>query len=273
MIAHVRRAFRGSGSTRPSRTDTSGRCSLPPPTRECARIRRAARDVTAPGNGAGDSVLRRARRRPHRVRDGRRGIPARQDAKGWARRELPPDELARRQAMLTLVKQGWGQDNPAYRQLFTSLFMPEGTLEQMRWFNDLQRVSTSPENAARLQVEFGRIDVLHLLSQVAAPTLVLHARGDDVVPFEAGREVAAAIRGARFVPQPARATSSARSSPAASQRIRPSVITGRRRCGRRWKPFKRASGPRPAGHAGQPADYRGADRAPNASRTSSRVWE
>jgi pimeloyl-ACP methyl ester carboxylesterase len=120
-------------------------------------------------------------------------------ARGWAKRESP-EEIERRQAQLTLVKLGWGQDNPAFRQLFTTLYMPDAPPEQMQWFNDLQRVSTSPENAARLLTELGDIDVSELLPQVKVPTLVLHSRNEAAVPFEEGRRLAALIPGARFVP-------------------------------------------------------------------------
>lgn len=121
-------------------------------------------------------------------------------ALGWAKRGAPPEEIEQRQAQLTLIKLGWGQDNPAFRQLWTTLYMPDATPEQMRWFNDLQRVTTSPENATRLFRELGNIDVLNLLPQVKVPTLVLHCRSEVVVPFEEGRRLAALIPGARFVP-------------------------------------------------------------------------
>ncbi|MCA1573855.1 MAG: alpha/beta hydrolase [Acidobacteria bacterium] len=121
-------------------------------------------------------------------------------ALGWAKRGAPAEEIERRQAQLTLTRLGWGQDNPAFRQLWTTLYMPDATPEQMQWFNDLQRVSTSPENAARLFRELGNIDVLDLLPQVKVPTLVLHCRSEAVAPFEEGRRIAALIPGARFVP-------------------------------------------------------------------------
>lgn len=104
------------------------------------------------------------------------------------------------QALQTLISQGWGQENPAFRQVFTSRFVPGATMEQMQWFNDLQRVTTSAENAARLWQAFGEIDVSSLVSQVTAPTLVLHCRDDAAVPFEEGRQLAMSIPGARFVP-------------------------------------------------------------------------
>jgi len=120
-------------------------------------------------------------------------------AVGWAK-GLPEEAVEEYRAQIQLTRMGWGRDNPAYRQMFTSQFIPEATPEQARWFNELQRNSTSPENAAQFQTEFGKIDVQDLLPQVRVPTIVFHAQGDKVVPFEAGRRVAAGIPGARFVP-------------------------------------------------------------------------
>ena len=119
-------------------------------------------------------------------------------AAGWARRSEADRE--RGNAIVELVRQGWGQDNPAFRQLFTSQMMPGATAEQMSWFNELQRNTTSPENAARLRLAMGDIDVRDLLPRVTTPTLVLHARRDVVAPFDGGRKMASLIPGARFVP-------------------------------------------------------------------------
>jgi class 3 adenylate cyclase/pimeloyl-ACP methyl ester carboxylesterase len=121
-------------------------------------------------------------------------------AKGWAKRGLPQDYIEERQALAKLTEIGWGRNNPAYRQIFTSMFVPEATTEQMHSFNDLQRMSTSPQLAAKLWIEFGNIDVLDLLPRVKVPALVLHSRHDALVPFEAGRQLAASISGARFIP-------------------------------------------------------------------------
>jgi pimeloyl-ACP methyl ester carboxylesterase len=103
------------------------------------------------------------------------------------------------EALVTLVRHGWGRTNPAFRQIFTSKFLPDATSEQVRWFNDLQRNSVSSENAARILRAMAAIDVTHLLAQVRVPTLVLHCRHDAAVPLKAGREMAAGIPGARFV--------------------------------------------------------------------------
>ena len=108
------------------------------------------------------------------------------------------DEESETQAKLMEI--GWGRSDPAFRQFFTSQFLPEGTPEQHRWFNELARVSTSPQNAARMLREFDRIDVSSLLPEVRCPTLVLHSTGDLRVPFDEGRIIAGGIAQARFVP-------------------------------------------------------------------------
>lgn len=108
-------------------------------------------------------------------------------------------EIMNSEAIATLMLQGWGQENPAFRQMFTSLFIPGGTAEQMQSFNDLQRITTSPENAVRLRRTVDEIDIVNLLPLVKAPTLVLHCRNDAVQPFDEGRKLAAGIPGARFV--------------------------------------------------------------------------
>jgi pimeloyl-ACP methyl ester carboxylesterase len=134
-------------------------------------------------------------RHPHRVR---RLIVYGGYAAGWRMRATPA-EVARRQAMLDLTREGWGLDNPAFRQMFTSLFLPHSSQEQQAWFNELQRITTSPENAEMLQRVLSRIDVRALLGKITAPTLVAHTTMDAVVPFEAGRGIAARIPGARFM--------------------------------------------------------------------------
>jgi pimeloyl-ACP methyl ester carboxylesterase len=120
-------------------------------------------------------------------------------AKGWLHQN-DPAELARRHALSTLVLEGWGQESPVFRQIFTSLFIPDADAEQTEWFNDLQRITTSPQNAYRLANIFGKIDIRHLLADVRVPTLVLHTRGDARVKFIEGQELASGIKGAKFVP-------------------------------------------------------------------------
>jgi pimeloyl-ACP methyl ester carboxylesterase/DNA-binding winged helix-turn-helix (wHTH) protein len=109
------------------------------------------------------------------------------------------EDIAQADAMLTLMRTGWGQENPAFRQTFTSMFVPGGTLQQMSWFNDLQRNTTSPENAVRIRLVSDTLDVSGLLDQVKAPTLVLHCHDDAIQSFEQGLRLASGIAGARFV--------------------------------------------------------------------------
>jgi DNA-binding winged helix-turn-helix (wHTH) protein/pimeloyl-ACP methyl ester carboxylesterase len=111
-------------------------------------------------------------------------------ARGWSRRGSP-EGIARSDALVTLMRQGWGQENPAFRQIFTSLFVPDATAEQVQWFNDLQRISASPANAVRLRQAVDNIDISDLLPRVSVPTLVLHCRDDAVQPFDEGRRLAA----------------------------------------------------------------------------------
>jgi len=119
---------------------------------------------------------------------------------GFMKRARTPAEQEAQEAMTTLMRVGWGQDNATFRQLFTSQFIPGATKEQADWFNELQRISISPEMAIRNREVTSAIDVTALLPQVSVPTLVLHARDDTLVRFEAGRRMAAGIPGARFVP-------------------------------------------------------------------------
>ena len=119
-------------------------------------------------------------------------------AKGWRKRGSATD-VARAEASVTLIREGWGQDNPAARQMFTSLIVPGATHEEMRWFNELERISASADTAIRLLHVIGDIDVTELLPRVAVPTLVLHSRGDARVPFEHGLTLARSIPNARFV--------------------------------------------------------------------------
>jgi DNA-binding winged helix-turn-helix (wHTH) protein/pimeloyl-ACP methyl ester carboxylesterase len=119
-------------------------------------------------------------------------------ARGKRRRGSTRD-VEQADALLTLMRDGWGQDNPAFRQIFTSLFIPGGKPEQVKWFNDLQRNTTSPENAVRMRRAFDDIDITDLLSRIQAPALVLHCREDAVQPFDEGRLLAAGLPDARFV--------------------------------------------------------------------------
>lgn len=118
-------------------------------------------------------------------------------ARGWARRSDADAQHFR--AVLEMVRLGWGNDNPVFRQAFTARFLPGGTHEQLDWYNDLCRKTVAPDMAVRLLGERAHADITALLAQVRVPTLVLHARHDEVVPFSEGRLLATGIPGAQFV--------------------------------------------------------------------------
>jgi pimeloyl-ACP methyl ester carboxylesterase/DNA-binding SARP family transcriptional activator len=119
-------------------------------------------------------------------------------AKGWRKRG-DQHEIDTHEAMTTLIREGWGKDNSAFRQLFTETFIPGASREHMAWFNDLQRETASPANASRLHHAFGDMDVSEILEKVRVPTLVLHARNDAAVPFAQGKALASGIAGARLI--------------------------------------------------------------------------
>ncbi len=136
-----------------------------------------------------------ARRHPERVT---RLILVGGYAAGW-RPTADAGTAAERQAIITLVGSGWGQDNPVYRQLFSQTFFPKATADEVDWFNEFQRQTTSAANAVRFLETFADIDVRHCLPLVKAPTLVIHARDDQRVPLSHGVELASTIPGASLV--------------------------------------------------------------------------
>ena len=119
-------------------------------------------------------------------------------AAGW--RYAPDPEMTESwEALSVLAKTGWGKNSPAFRQTFTSQFFPDATPEQASWWNELQKKSATADNAYRFIQLFGEINVASLLHEVRVPTLVMHSRDDQLVPYEAGRQMAARIPGAEFI--------------------------------------------------------------------------
>lgn len=111
------------------------------------------------------------------------------------------EQIAARRALETLVRLDWGKNNPDFKAMFTRFYIPHGsTPEQQQWFNDLQQISATPENAARLMALIDEIDVRRLLPDVSVPTIIFHGTRDKVIPAEEGRILAAEIPNARFVP-------------------------------------------------------------------------
>jgi pimeloyl-ACP methyl ester carboxylesterase len=119
-------------------------------------------------------------------------------AVGAGRRDDADFAIANR-AMQELLRIGWRDPNPVFRQLFTSRFIPDGTEEQIAWFNDLCQRTTTPEMAYELLKARADVDIRDMLSKVRAPTLVLHADRDEVVPVDEGLRLAREIPEALFV--------------------------------------------------------------------------
>jgi pimeloyl-ACP methyl ester carboxylesterase/DNA-binding winged helix-turn-helix (wHTH) protein len=115
-------------------------------------------------------------------------------------RSSTPEERREAALDLELARVGWGRDDATFRQVFTSQFLPTGTREQWDLFNELQRRTTSPDNAVRFLEVFAEIDVTELATEVRCPTLILHARDDLRVPLASARELAALIPASRLVP-------------------------------------------------------------------------
>jgi pimeloyl-ACP methyl ester carboxylesterase/DNA-binding CsgD family transcriptional regulator len=119
-------------------------------------------------------------------------------SRGWARRgDTETDRQYR--AMLELMRVGWGKENPVFRQVFTSRFIPGASDKQIGWFNELCRRTSTGEMAARLLEARSTVDVSDLLGKIKAPTLVIHSRDDEVCPISESHRLAAGIPGAQFV--------------------------------------------------------------------------
>nr|WP_255548187.1 alpha/beta hydrolase [Erythrobacter ani] len=120
------------------------------------------------------------------------GYPA-----GW-RFHDNPEMVARREAEMTLVRHGWGDNSPAYRQIFSHSFFPDADSKTIDRFNEFQRQTTSAENAARFIDTFGDIDVRKRLAQIEVPTLVLHSRDDQRITASVGADLAARLPNAEL---------------------------------------------------------------------------
>jgi pimeloyl-ACP methyl ester carboxylesterase/DNA-binding winged helix-turn-helix (wHTH) protein len=121
-------------------------------------------------------------------------------ARGRRKSARTPDELDLAEAHIEIVRLGWGRPDPMYRQIFAARFLPEATQEQWRSFDELQRRSTSPENAWRFVDEFANIDVTSLAPQLTVPTLIMCSRREPDNRFEQSRLLAAQIPNSRLVP-------------------------------------------------------------------------
>jgi pimeloyl-ACP methyl ester carboxylesterase/DNA-binding CsgD family transcriptional regulator len=130
-----------------------------------------------------------------------------------------PEQEAEAQARLKVIELGWPNDNPGYGQFLASLHVLDSTAEQFRSYNDLLRRTTTPANAIGTMNAFNRMNVEGIVPKVRCPTLVIHPRGDAIIPFDQGRKVAALIPGAHFVPLDSRNRITLDTEPAWSQLV------------------------------------------------------
>ena len=121
-------------------------------------------------------------------------------AQGRRARAGTPEQKQLAQARIDLVRLGWGQPDPTYRQTFVARFLPDATQDQWRAFDELQRRSTSADNAWRFVDAFADIDITGIAGQVTAPTLICCARREPDNNFEQSRILSALIPGSRLVP-------------------------------------------------------------------------
>ena len=121
-------------------------------------------------------------------------------ARGRMARATTDEQRREAELDVELARVGWGRDDATFRQVFTTLFLPDGTAEDWAEFNEVQRRSTSPANAVRFLEEFAVIDVSAEARNVRCPTLLLHSRDDLRQPMSNARELAALIPGSRLVP-------------------------------------------------------------------------
>ncbi|MEL7389826.1 MAG: alpha/beta fold hydrolase [Pseudomonadota bacterium] len=120
-------------------------------------------------------------------------------ATGWRIGASPEEEVVD-EALLTLIRNGWTRKNPAYRQILSQMLIPDARAEDLNWLNEFQRKATSAANAARFLEIFGRVDLTDRLQEIAAPTIVFHARGDQYISIDEGRKIAIGIPNAELVP-------------------------------------------------------------------------
>ena len=121
---------------------------------------------------------------------------------GYVRGRLVRDnraEVEQGEAILKLIEHGWGISGSPFLKSFSTMYIPDANAEQMDSLVELQRLTTSSQNAVAIRRAVDSFDVSHLLAQVSTKTLVMHAANDGVHPVDQGRKLAAGINGSEFV--------------------------------------------------------------------------
>ena len=112
-----------------------------------------------------------------------------------------PGSIAHADAMDAAIRAGWGRPDSLFRQLFTTMLVPNGTPEQHRLLDQAQLDASSPHNAARFHKVIADTDLTERAATIRAETLIFHGTR-EAVPFKEGQYAAARIPNARLVPLP-----------------------------------------------------------------------
>ena len=123
-------------------------------------------------------------------------------AVGQDKKAETPEQRTANRNLLTSMQIGWGTDDPAFRLVYAHRFMPEGPLEQWKAFAELQRHTASPENAVRLRMEYGQVDVREEAARLRVPTLIMHARDELLRPFDDALQLSELIPDCQLVALP-----------------------------------------------------------------------
>lgn len=115
-------------------------------------------------------------------------------------RMVRDDNYSREEAevLMTLVRMGWGKPDSAFMSAFISIFCPDASRAERASLVESQLASATAEMAARVRMTIDKFNVVDLLGQVQAPTLVIHASGDALHPVSQGRLLASKIPAAEF---------------------------------------------------------------------------
>jgi pimeloyl-ACP methyl ester carboxylesterase/DNA-binding CsgD family transcriptional regulator len=109
------------------------------------------------------------------------------------------EKQAEEETFRSMIRVGWAKPDPVFRRVFTTIFIPDATEEQMRWFDDLQRMSTSPENAVASRIGRQSVNIAADIPRITAPTLILQATGDRANSFDNAVSVSRLIPDSRLV--------------------------------------------------------------------------
>jgi len=108
-----------------------------------------------------------------------------------------PEEIQRRETLLNLGRGYAPSDRISFARMLGTLYWPDASNEMMDWFVD--RLGTISVLSEQLQDVFRNIDLRPELAKIKAPTLIMHSRGDRIIPSKCSETMAAQIEGSKLV--------------------------------------------------------------------------